>query len=138
MIELKREPKFKTISGVIPGARFATLYSNPYVIYNQSTTTITPVSFQISMGFSNRGSITFFMYGCYPLIFAQLPQATGAFAAIRQPNTPGDYCLGVYSHDQGHPNNTQGGQIVFMTEKDDPSVVFNSCPFIFGYYERGF
>ena len=138
MIDLKRQPKFKTITGVIPGARFTTLFSNPYVILTQSTTTITPVSFQIQMAFSSRGTITFFMYGCRPLILAQLPQATGAFGAIRQPNTAGDYCLGVYSHDQGHPNNTQGGQIVFMTEKDDATVLFNSCPFIFGYYDRGF
>jgi hypothetical protein len=132
---------FLTVSGVCPGSRMDTLYSNPYEILPAAPIgkRYVPVACNMWMRTFVPGVIQSLMVGCYGAIFQFLPLPTGAFCNANDPYKGGTvsnawFTLGVQSLDLGGQNYLPDSPIYIMTEADDPVVAGTSITYSFAYY----
>jgi hypothetical protein len=132
---------FLTVSGVVPGNRMDTLYSNPYEILPAAPIgkRYVPLACNMRIAANPAGIAQSLLVGCYGAIFNYLPLPSGAFCNVNDPYKGGTittawYTLGVQSLDLLGINYIPDSPIYIMTEADDPVVNGTSIIYSFAYY----
>src|SRR5574343_883265 len=124
----------KFSEGIIPGGRFNTLNSDPFVLFGPIASGV-PVllSMILEADFVLRATVEYYV-GQYPYLVVNQYESAIITFALQGLSDPGLVQSGVNMR-ANQLNTTPGAAIVLYSETDDGASQFNDCYYKIAYYE---
>lgn len=124
----------KFVEGIIPGGRFNTLNSDPFVLFGPIASGV-PVllSMILEADFIQRATVEYYV-GQYPYLATFQDKSAIITFALQSVSDPGLVQSGVNMR-AFELNTTPGAAIVLYSETDDGTAQFNDCYYKISYYE---
>ncbi len=129
-----RDSSIKFAEGVIPGIRFNTLNSDPFILFGPIASGV-PVllTMILEADFIQRATVEYYV-GQYPYLATFQDKSAIITFALQSISEPGLVQSGVNTR-AFELNTTPGAGIVLYSPTDDGAAQFNDCYYKISYYE---